>query len=163
MEAEQISPPSLAGSTRAAIPEPAAEIPVQPAFFYPSGHNSVRVKHQDDGFLSPDQDPLATRGIPVFKPTNEEFQDFEKYMTRVEPWGRKSGIVKVIPPKEWCERSLPLIVWVHSPASDTLLAGRMLFHPLIRFCPVSKSGIPLSSTCSVRVASSAKITSRNEG
>jgi hypothetical protein len=33
----------------------------------------------------------------------EEFQDFEDYMTRVECWGMRSGIIKVIPPKEWYE------------------------------------------------------------
>jgi hypothetical protein len=31
----------------------------------------------------------------------EEFKDFEGYMNKVERWGSKSGIVKVIPPKEW--------------------------------------------------------------
>jgi len=44
---------------------------------------------------------MAHRGIPVFKPTMEEFQDFEGYMNKVECWGSKSGIVKVVPPKEW--------------------------------------------------------------
>jgi hypothetical protein len=53
-------------------------------------------------YLDPEDDPLATRGIPVFKPTMEEFEDFESYMEGVECWGMKSGIVKVIPPKEWC-------------------------------------------------------------
>ena len=50
---------------------------------------------------------MSERGIPVFKPTMEEFRDFEGYMNRVECWGSKSGIVKVIPPKEW---SVPLMV-----------------------------------------------------
>jgi hypothetical protein len=44
---------------------------------------------------------LATRGVPVFRPTLEEFQDFEAYMNKVECWGFKSGVVKIIPPKEW--------------------------------------------------------------
>lgn len=68
---------------------------VQPDHFYPNQPNDTI------GLLDPDQDPLATRGIPVFKPTMEEFQDFEQYMERVEVWGRKSGIVKIIPPAEW--------------------------------------------------------------
>jgi hypothetical protein len=38
----------------------------------------------------------------------EEFADFEGYMERIAPWGHRSGIVKVIPPKEWTE-SLPRI------------------------------------------------------
>ncbi|KAG2135583.1 JmjC domain, hydroxylase-domain-containing protein [Suillus cothurnatus] len=31
----------------------------------------------------------------------QEFQDFEGYMNKIECWGLRSGIVKVIPPKEW--------------------------------------------------------------
>jgi hypothetical protein len=31
----------------------------------------------------------------------EEFEDFEGYMNKVEVWGMRSGIVKVIPPKQW--------------------------------------------------------------
>jgi hypothetical protein len=31
----------------------------------------------------------------------EEFEDFEDYMNKIECWGNRSGIVKVIPPKEW--------------------------------------------------------------
>ncbi|KAG8892637.1 hypothetical protein FRB99_002560, partial [Tulasnella sp. 403] len=111
---------SPAGPSRTPTPiDP--HIPVQPAFFYPSGHNSVAHPVGPNGFLSPDQDPLATRGIPVFKPTYEEFCDFEKYMTRVEVWGRKSGIVKVIPPKEWSD-ALP-------PVKD-LLPNLKLRHPI---------------------------------
>lgn len=39
--------------------------------------------------------------IPVFKPTMEQFRSFKKFMTKVDKYGMKSGIVKVIPPKEW--------------------------------------------------------------
>lgn len=38
----------------------------------------------------------------------DEFKDFEEYMKKVECWGERSGIIKIIPPKEWSE-SLPLI------------------------------------------------------
>ncbi|KAF7290510.1 Specific transcriptional repressor [Mycena indigotica] len=86
---------------------PPLEHPIQPDHFYsndslplppstpPTAHSTSRP------YLSPDDDPLASRGIPVFKPTMDEFIDFELYMTRIERWGRRSGIVKVIPPKEW--------------------------------------------------------------
>jgi len=104
MDDEGTPPLSAAGSSKASSASPIPEGPVQPAYFYPSGHNATHRFPDDGGFLSPDQDPLATRGIPVFTPTLEEFSDFEKYMTRVEVWGRKSGIVKVIPPQEWCVR-----------------------------------------------------------
>ncbi|USW53119.1 Putative Zinc finger, PHD-type, JmjC domain, JmjN domain, Zinc finger, RING/FYVE/PHD-type [Septoria linicola] len=44
--------------------------------------------------------------IPVFKPTMDQFRDFQKYIDKIDKYGMKSGIVKVIPPKEWRD-SLP--------------------------------------------------------
>jgi hypothetical protein len=87
-------------------PTPSPRLPVQPDHFYgaediqfpPSPHSDGK------GWLDPKDDPLAHRGIPVFRPTMEEFEDFEAYVTRLEVWGEKSGIVKVIPPKEWSVR-----------------------------------------------------------
>jgi hypothetical protein len=38
----------------------------------------------------------------------EEFQDFEAYMKSINEYGMRSGIAKVIPPKEWVS-SLPVI------------------------------------------------------
>lgn len=90
---------SAASFSRSQTPE---RYPVQPDHFYPNGQPSQTF---DDGKLaplSPDQDPLCVRGIPVFRPTMEEFQDFESYVERIDVWGKKSGIVKIIPPKEWC-------------------------------------------------------------
>lgn len=40
-------------------------------------------------------------GVPVFIPNYEDFKDFYKYMVSIDEYGMKSGIVKVIPPKEW--------------------------------------------------------------
>ena len=82
---------------------------VQPAHFYPpsSGASSCPSSTSHSS-ITPEDDPFATRGIPVFKPTMEEFEDFEEYMTRIERWGMHSGIVKVIPPKEWT-KSLPSV------------------------------------------------------
>ncbi|EIW69101.1 hypothetical protein TREMEDRAFT_31415, partial [Tremella mesenterica DSM 1558] len=59
-------------------------------------------------WVSPEDDPEARRGIPVFRPTMEEFKDFEGYVERTTPWGQRSGIVKIIPPAEWVA-SLPPI------------------------------------------------------
>lgn len=39
--------------------------------------------------------------VPVFKPTLEQFRSFKKYVAKIDKYGMKSGIVKVIPPKEW--------------------------------------------------------------
>ncbi|CAG8982063.1 hypothetical protein HYALB_00008790 [Hymenoscyphus albidus] len=40
-------------------------------------------------------------GVPVFEPTMHQFKDFTIYMNKVNPYGMRSGIVKVIPPAEW--------------------------------------------------------------
>lgn len=44
--------------------------------------------------------------VPVFKPTMRQFQDFKVFMTKVDKYGMKSGIIKIIPPQEWKD-SLP--------------------------------------------------------
>ena len=74
-------------------------IPVQPDHFY--GHSTPTSPDFEKCYLDPEDDPFATRGIPVFKPDIHEFNDFEGYMSRIEAWGMKSGIVKIVPPKEW--------------------------------------------------------------
>lgn len=87
--------------------------PAQPDHFYNASSDGESPLHPPTPstsgrtWLSPDDDPFATRGIPVFKPTVEEFADFEKYMESVECWGMRSGIVKVVPPKEWCVHLRP--------------------------------------------------------
>jgi hypothetical protein len=77
---------------------------VQPDYFYGAEDITLPPSPDSDGktWLDPEDDPFAHRGIPVFKPTMAEFEDFEDYVTKIECWGSKSGIVKVIPPKEWC-------------------------------------------------------------
>ncbi|KAH7908694.1 JmjC domain, hydroxylase-domain-containing protein [Hygrophoropsis aurantiaca] len=84
---------------------PSPTPPVQPDHFFGSDDTRLPPSPNSDGhtWLDPEDDPLAHRGIPVFKPTMDEFADFEGYMTKVECWGLKSGIVKIIPPKEWTD------------------------------------------------------------
>ncbi|KAI0366449.1 hypothetical protein BV20DRAFT_971775 [Pilatotrama ljubarskyi] len=93
--------------SRSPTPEP----PVQPDHFYGNEDIHLPPSPSSDGrtWLDPADDPLAQRGIPVFKPTMDEFVDFEGYMNKVEPWGMRSGIVKIIPPKEWTD-ALPSVV-----------------------------------------------------
>lgn len=87
-------------SSRSPTPAP---IPVQPDHFFGADEIQFPPSPDSDGkaWLDPEDDPGAQRGIPVFKPSMEEFADFENYMNAIECWGAKSGIVKVIPPKEW--------------------------------------------------------------
>ncbi|KAL1642236.1 hypothetical protein SLS58_005576 [Diplodia intermedia] len=44
--------------------------------------------------------------IPVFKPTMDQFRSFKKFIDKIDKYGMKSGIVKVVPPPEWRD-SLP--------------------------------------------------------
>ncbi|PNS14522.1 hypothetical protein CAC42_3808 [Sphaceloma murrayae] len=41
--------------------------------------------------------------IPVFKPTMEQFRSFKKYVEKIDKYGMKAGIVKVVAPPEWRE------------------------------------------------------------
>ncbi|KDR66167.1 hypothetical protein GALMADRAFT_259628 [Galerina marginata CBS 339.88] len=97
-------------STLTPCRSPTPDIPVQPDHFYGSENVQLPPSPDSDGktWLDPADDPLANRGVPVFKPTMEEFQDFEGYMNKVECWGNRSGIVKIIPPKEWTASLPPL-------------------------------------------------------
>jgi len=62
----------------------------------------------------------------------DEFRDFEAYMTKVECWGSRSGIIKVIPPKEWTA-SLPSLkpqlgqVKIRTPIEQHMLGRGGLF------------------------------------
>ncbi|GJJ69920.1 [histone H3]-trimethyl-L-lysine9/36 demethylase [Entomortierella parvispora] len=40
-------------------------------------------------------------GIPVFRPTMEQFKDFSTFCESIVSYGREAGLVKIIPPKEW--------------------------------------------------------------
>ncbi|KAI5841788.1 JmjC domain, hydroxylase-domain-containing protein [Morchella snyderi] len=47
-------------------------------------------------------------GIPVFKPTMDQFRSFKGFVDKINHYGMKSGIVKIIPPQEWYETLAPL-------------------------------------------------------
>ncbi|OCB91045.1 JmjC-domain-containing protein [Sanghuangporus baumii] len=133
MAASANSTPSLTPSpSRSPTPVP----PVQPDHFYspdgdahPAPLSPESLAHS---WLSADDDPLATKGIPVFRPTMDEFRDFEAYMNRVECWGMRSGIIKIIPPKEWIDAlpsTLPQLssVRINSPIEQHMLGHAGLF------------------------------------
>jgi hypothetical protein len=40
-------------------------------------------------------------GVPVFEPDYESFKDFFGFVTAIEKFGMKAGLVKIVPPKEW--------------------------------------------------------------
>ncbi|KAI8867992.1 JmjC-domain-containing protein, partial [Ramicandelaber brevisporus] len=41
---------------------------------------------------------------PVFYPTMEEFEDFERFIHTIQPLAINGGVAKVVPPKEWREK-----------------------------------------------------------
>ncbi|KAL6864450.1 hypothetical protein J3F83DRAFT_761814 [Trichoderma novae-zelandiae] len=63
--------------------------------------------HLDDiGDVVPDH--WSSGNVPVFRPTMDQFRDFNRFMTKVDSYGMKSGIIKVIPPAEWRDAQPPL-------------------------------------------------------
>ncbi|KAK9446608.1 JmjC domain, hydroxylase-domain-containing protein, partial [Limtongia smithiae] len=67
--------------------------------------------------------------VPVFKPTMEQFASFPTFIKRIDKYGMKAGIVKVIPPAEWT-RELPDI--------STQLRGVRIKNPIVQH--ISGSG-----------------------
>ncbi|KAI9846192.1 MAG: hypothetical protein M1837_004306 [Sclerophora amabilis] len=72
----------------------------------PSSSELSELEDDDDiGDVEPDHYYEGGK-IPVFKPTMDQFRSFKKFMSKIDKYGMKSGIVKVIPPKQWRD-SLP--------------------------------------------------------
>ncbi|KAL8806993.1 MAG: hypothetical protein Q9182_000974 [Xanthomendoza sp. 2 TL-2023] len=61
----------------------------------------------DDAEIEPDHYYEGGK-IPVFKPTIGQFRSFKAFISKIDKYGMKSGIVKVIPPQEWVD-SLPAL------------------------------------------------------
>ncbi|GAP88649.1 hypothetical protein SAMD00023353_3300560 [Rosellinia necatrix] len=82
------------------IEDPTLE-PGQPPFFSaPSVQPETQPAPQDEdiGEVTPDH---WSGTVPVFKPDMHQFKDFKKFMEKIDSYGMKSGIVKIIPPQEW--------------------------------------------------------------
>lgn len=46
----------------------------------------------------------VVNGVPVFRPSFEQFEDFYQFVSSINKYGMQSGIVKIVPPKEWVGR-----------------------------------------------------------
>ncbi|PWN17896.1 JmjC-domain-containing protein [Microstroma glucosiphilum] len=64
--------------------------PIRPSYFYPMEASASDSRDDESG-------------VPVFEPTMEQFEDFYGFCQAIDEWGMKSGIVKIIPPKEWTD------------------------------------------------------------
>ncbi|KZF20625.1 hypothetical protein L228DRAFT_175625 [Xylona heveae TC161] len=69
--------------------------------------SDLELEDDDIGEIEPDH-YYGDGKIPVFKPTMDQFRSFRKFIDKVDKYGMKSGIIKVIPPKEWRD-SLPAL------------------------------------------------------
>jgi hypothetical protein len=86
-------PPRPTTYSRAGLPRP------RPSYYYDStfdatGKNNNAKRGRRGG----------KKGIPVFEPSMKEFEQeggFYGYVQRIEKYGLRAGVVKVIPPKEW--------------------------------------------------------------
>ncbi|KAA8574229.1 hypothetical protein EYC84_005734 [Monilinia fructicola] len=84
----------------------------------PESNNTIRTDPSSDSELSDleftaedtiEPDHWEDDGrVPVFMPTMAQFKDFNLFMDKVNKYGMKSGIVKVIPPPEWKAALPPL-------------------------------------------------------
>lgn len=70
---------------------------IQPSYFYATDSEA----HISAG---PDAKPSASLpGVPVFEPTMAQFADFYAFCQAIDAWGMQTGIVKIVPPREWVE------------------------------------------------------------
>lgn len=75
---------------------------------------------------------------PVFRPSEEEFADFEAFVSSIEPACVDFGIAKVVPPLGWRRPSAPLpsSFLMSSPTLQTVDArGHGRYHISHRQCP----------------------------
>jgi hypothetical protein len=63
-------------------------------------HEQIHEQHEQE-LPAPEYQYSENTSVPVFRPNLAQFSDFARFVKMVEPFGRKCGLVKVIPPKEW--------------------------------------------------------------
>ncbi|QLG74587.1 hypothetical protein HG535_0G04700 [Zygotorulaspora mrakii] len=58
----------------------------------------------------------VVNGVPVFRPSFEQFEDFYRFVSSINKYGMQSGIVKIVPPKKWLEmlETPPSVQTLHS-------------------------------------------------
>lgn len=74
--------------------------------------------------------PVRLDGVPVFEPTMEQFADFYAFCQAIDAWGMQSGIVKIVPPKEWVEALPSLRPEDDAPPTHASLAHVRIKHAI---------------------------------
>ncbi|KAH9814628.1 hypothetical protein DFH28DRAFT_970627 [Melampsora americana] len=72
---------------------------IKPSYYY--GEKEAEEEALRKGAGKPHLKRKGLRGVPVFEPRMDQFEDFYSYINKIDRWGMRSGIVKIIPPKEW--------------------------------------------------------------
>ncbi|KEY69691.1 hypothetical protein S7711_03177 [Stachybotrys chartarum IBT 7711] len=86
---------------------PTLKLPAEPALpTVPPQAAEEKQEEEDIGEVLPDH--WSNGGVPVFRPTMKQFKDFKLFMRKVDSYGMKSGIIKIIPPDEWKDAQPPL-------------------------------------------------------
>ncbi|KAI3404623.2 hypothetical protein KGF56_002568 [Candida oxycetoniae] len=67
---------------------------------YTELHSSVLCSEE----IEPMEPSFYDNGVPVFKPSISQFQDFYLFNKAIDKYGLQAGIVRIIPPKEWSEK-----------------------------------------------------------
>ncbi|BGP20839.1 hypothetical protein JCM10213_008125 [Rhodosporidiobolus nylandii] len=99
-------PPRFSKST--GLPRP------RPSYYYDASYDPGTAGNKKKGRRG------GYKGVPVFEPSMEDFEGnggFYGYVKRIEKYGLRSGIVKVVPPKEWSAQLPPTL----SPLKDIRL------------------------------------------
>ncbi|OAA41317.1 Transcription factor jumonji/aspartyl beta-hydroxylase [Metarhizium rileyi] len=99
--------PTLDDAPSAATPDlssATAPVPTPTPTSVPTATEKAE-EEEDIGEVLPDD---WSGAVPIFRPTCHQFKDFQKFMKKVDRYGMKSGIIKIIPPKEWKDAQPPL-------------------------------------------------------
>ncbi|GAT28461.1 jumonji family transcription factor [Aspergillus luchuensis] len=102
-DAASITPPQSVNGKKEVpdgVPSELSDLELDPNV---NGAQEIPSVEADDEEIEPDH-YYGGGKIPVFKP----FRDFQSFINKVEEYGMRSGIIKVIPPKEWTDSLPPL-------------------------------------------------------
>ncbi|WFD20067.1 hypothetical protein MCAP1_002311 [Malassezia caprae] len=99
---------------------------LRPSYLYPRSSGLAAPQRLGDAA----EGPVRLDGVPVFEPTMEQFADFYAFCQAIDAWGMQSGIVKIVPPKEWVEALPSLRPEDDAPPTHASLAHVRIKHAI---------------------------------